>query len=130
MCKISPANFFFFFSKVLIFWVFQSSSINVKRKSWGVLHPPHMCVIFWLIYSNVYVYDAFLDHIILGKCKQRDASIEVLSFSLSKNFLAKKMTHWRDIVRENYILGLISRFIYLKELKVSKSQFKISCFAI
>ena len=40
MCKmmISPAIFFFFFHffKILIFWVFQSSSINVKRKLLGV----------------------------------------------------------------------------------------------
>ena len=32
---ISPAFFFFFF-KILIFQVFQSSSINAKRKFWGV----------------------------------------------------------------------------------------------
>ena len=48
----------------------------------------------------------------------------------TKNCLAKKMTHGWDIVRENCILGLISRFIYLKELKVSKSRFKIGCFVI
>ena len=46
---------------------------------------------------------------ILEKCKQGDLSVEVLFFSLSKNFLAK--------VGE--ILGLISRFTYLKNFKVS-----------
>ena len=38
--------FFFFFFKILIFQVFQSSSVNVKRKFWGVSHLLHMCVIF------------------------------------------------------------------------------------
>ena len=40
-------NFFFFFHffKSLIFLVFQSSSINAKRKFWGVAHLPHMGVI-------------------------------------------------------------------------------------
>ena len=57
MCKImiSPANFFVL-SKV-IFPVFQNSSINAKRKFWGVPHLPHMCVIFfvklWLILSQL-----------------------------------------------------------------------------
>ena len=47
MCKmmISSAIIFFFF-KILIFQVFQSSSVNVKRKFWGVSHLLHMCVIF------------------------------------------------------------------------------------
>ena len=50
MCKmmISPAMFFHFF-KILTFRVFQSSSINTKRKSWDMLHPLHICVIFWRI---------------------------------------------------------------------------------
>ena len=38
---------FFQYSK-LIFRVFQNSSINVKRKFWGVSHLPHMCVILFL----------------------------------------------------------------------------------
>ena len=42
---ISPAIFFGFF-KILIFRVFQSSSINAKRKFWCVPHFLHMCVIF------------------------------------------------------------------------------------
>ena len=37
--------FFFHFFKSLIFLVFQSSSINAKRKFWGVAHLPHMGVI-------------------------------------------------------------------------------------
>ena len=47
ICKmmISPAIFFHFF-KILIFQVFQSSSVNAKRKFWGVPHLLHMCVIF------------------------------------------------------------------------------------
>ena len=47
MCKmmISPAIFLLFLKR-LIFRVFQSSSINTKRKFWGVPHLPHMCVIF------------------------------------------------------------------------------------
>ena len=50
MCKrmISPAIFFHFF-KILIFQVFQSSSINAKRKFWGVPHLLHMCVIFFFL---------------------------------------------------------------------------------
>ena len=49
MCKmmISPAIFFHFF-KILIFQVFQSSSINAKRKFWGVPHFPLMGSIFLL----------------------------------------------------------------------------------
>ena len=47
MCKImSPAIFFHFF-KILIFQVFQSSSINAKRKFWGVPCLLHMCVILY-----------------------------------------------------------------------------------
>ena len=34
------------FFKILIFQVFQSWSINAKRKFWGVSHLLHMCVIF------------------------------------------------------------------------------------
>ena len=47
MCKmmISPAIFFSFF-KILIFWVFQTLSINTKRKFWGMSHLLHMCLIF------------------------------------------------------------------------------------
>ena len=47
MCKmmISPAIFFHFF-KILIFQVFQSSSINAKVKFWGVPHLLHMCMTF------------------------------------------------------------------------------------
>ena len=42
---ISPVIFFFFnFFKILIFQVFQSSSINTERKFWGVHHLLHMCV--------------------------------------------------------------------------------------
>ena len=40
---------FFHFSKILLFWVSQSSSINTKNEFWGVPHLLHMCVIFWLI---------------------------------------------------------------------------------
>ena len=38
---------YFHFFKILIFRVFQSSSINVKRKFWGVSHHLYMCVIFF-----------------------------------------------------------------------------------
>ena len=49
MCKmmISPAIFFRFF-KILIFRFFQTSSVNAKRKFWGMPHLRHMCVIFFL----------------------------------------------------------------------------------
>ena len=56
MCKmmISPVTYlfiyFFHFFKILIFQVFQSSSINVKRKSWGFPHLLLMCVIFFCIF--------------------------------------------------------------------------------
>ena len=48
MCKmmISPAIFFHFF-KILIFRVFQSSSINAKQKFWGMHHLLRMCRIFF-----------------------------------------------------------------------------------
>ena len=39
-------EFFFHFFKILIFRVFQRSSINGKRKFWGVSHLLHICVIF------------------------------------------------------------------------------------
>ena len=39
-------EFFSHFFKILIFQVFQSSSINAKRKFWGVPHLLHICVIF------------------------------------------------------------------------------------
>ena len=39
-------QFFFHFFKILIFRVFQSSSINAKSKFWCVPHLLHMCVIF------------------------------------------------------------------------------------
>ena len=42
---ISPV-IFFIFSKFWFFWVFQSSSVNAKRKFWGVPHLLHMCLIF------------------------------------------------------------------------------------
>ena len=47
-CKlmISPAIFFFHIFKILIFWVLQSSSINAKKKLWGVHHLLYMCMIF------------------------------------------------------------------------------------
>ena len=38
------------FFKILIFGVFQSWSVNVKRKFWVVLHLLHMCVIFYLFF--------------------------------------------------------------------------------
>ena len=41
--------FFFHFFKILIFQVFQSSSINAKRKFWGVPHLLHMCVFFMFV---------------------------------------------------------------------------------
>ena len=52
ICKmmVSSSNFFYFF-KSLIFRVFQSSSINAKRKLWGVPHLPHMFVMFLLSYD-------------------------------------------------------------------------------
>ena len=43
---ISPTIFHFF--KIQIFQVFQNSSINAKRKLWGVDHLFHKCVIFYL----------------------------------------------------------------------------------
>ena len=51
MCKmmISPVIFFHFF-KILIFRVFQSSSINAERKFWGLPHLLHMYVIFFCIF--------------------------------------------------------------------------------
>ena len=57
-CKMmtSPAISFHFF-KILIFQVFESSSINAKRKFWGVSHLLHICVIFikfsWKIDYNL-----------------------------------------------------------------------------
>ena len=51
MCKmmISPAIFFlsFDFFKIRVFQVFQSSSINAKRKFLGVPHLLHMWVILF-----------------------------------------------------------------------------------
>ena len=41
-------QFFFHFFKILIFQVFQNSSINAKRKLWVVPHLRHKCVIFYL----------------------------------------------------------------------------------
>ena len=41
-------QFLFHFFKILIFQVYQSSSINAKRSFWGVLHLRHMCVIFYI----------------------------------------------------------------------------------
>ena len=50
---ISPANFLIILS--LIFLVFQSTSINAKRKFWRVPHLPHICVFvflqLWLLLS-------------------------------------------------------------------------------
>ena len=46
MCKMMISPEFYFF-KILIFRVFRSSSINAKRKFWGVPHLLHMCVIFY-----------------------------------------------------------------------------------
>ena len=43
-------QFCFIFFKILIFGVFQSWSVNVKRKFWVVLHLLHMCVIFYLFF--------------------------------------------------------------------------------
>ena len=45
-------HIFFHFLKILNFRVFQSSSINAKRKFWGVPHLLHMCVIFSVFLSN------------------------------------------------------------------------------
>ena len=42
-------QFFFIFFKILIFWVFQSSSVNAKRKFCGVPHLLHMCLILYLL---------------------------------------------------------------------------------
>ena len=57
MCKmmISPAFFFFFFRffKILIFQVFQSSSINAKSNFWSVPHLLHMFVIFVSILNSL-----------------------------------------------------------------------------
>ena len=39
---------FFLFFKILIFWVFQRSSLDAQRKFWGVPHLLYMCVIFFL----------------------------------------------------------------------------------
>ena len=39
-------QFFVHFFKILIFRIFQGSSIDAKRKFWGVPHVLHMCVIF------------------------------------------------------------------------------------
>ena len=36
-------QFFFILFKILIFWVFQSSSVNAKRKLWGEPHFLHIC---------------------------------------------------------------------------------------
>ena len=44
------SNIFFHFFKSLIFGVFQSSSINVKRELWGLSHLLHTCVIFFCIF--------------------------------------------------------------------------------
>ena len=38
----------FLFFKILIFWVFQRSSLDAQRKFWGVPHLLYMCVIFFL----------------------------------------------------------------------------------
>ena len=46
MCKMMISPEFYFF-KILIFRVFRSSSINAKRKFWGVPHLLHMCVLFY-----------------------------------------------------------------------------------
>ena len=54
LCKMmmSLRVIFFHFFKILIFWIFQSSWINAKRKFWGVLsHLLHMCVIFFHFFT-------------------------------------------------------------------------------
>ena len=45
MCEIYPAIFFHFF-KILIFRVFQRSSINAKRKFWKRNPSSHVCDFF------------------------------------------------------------------------------------
>ena len=52
-CKIYPAIFFHFF-KILIFWVFQSSSINAKRKFWKRNPSSHVCDFFWFFTFTCY----------------------------------------------------------------------------
>ena len=46
MCKIS-GNFFFHFFKILVFRIFQNSTLSVKKKLRSVSHL-HMCVIFFV----------------------------------------------------------------------------------
>ena len=46
MCKIISSANFFIFSKVW-FSGFSSSSINAKRKFWGMPHLPYICVWFF-----------------------------------------------------------------------------------
>ena len=48
---MTSSTIFFHFFKSLISRVFQSSSINAKRKFWDMPHLPHMCVIFLFNYD-------------------------------------------------------------------------------
>ena len=48
---ISP-TIFFHFVKILIFWVFQSSSINTKGKFWVVPHLLYMSLIFYCLIGH------------------------------------------------------------------------------
>ena len=59
MCKIS-GNFFFHFFKILVFRIFQNSTLSVKKKLRSVSHL-HMCVIFFCspwMHSHAHVHAA------------------------------------------------------------------------
>ena len=44
-------QFFSFFQKSKFYWFLQNSSINAKRKFWGVPHLRRLCVVFLLNYD-------------------------------------------------------------------------------
>ena len=94
MCKmmISPAIFFHFF-KILIFQVFQSSSINAKMKFWGVPHLPHMCVIYTYFICHichkliVIMYVTTLDAVIFFVLFSYWRILSTILISISRVFL-------------------------------------------
>ena len=95
MCKmmISPAIFFHFF-KILIFQVFQGSSINAKRKFWGVPNLLHMCVIF------VFLNEHLLEAVILGAKKP------CLKISQNAHCTAKNLCLWPATLFKKTVTGI------------------------
>ena len=113
---ISPI-ILFHFVKIMFFQIFQNSSINTKRKVWGVPHLLHTCVSFkFLLLFDLYFF--FLCNSILLNLATSFFSFKITNKIYPRNSIINFFNH-KNFFRPVWIIAFCKNFFYFDILTLS-----------